>query len=84
MEISCSFRMDYPHLQQDDLEPILCGEKKPGSLDLQLLRQITGNFSDDRRIGKGGCGQVYKVNVSFFPSFSIAPSSSSRQSLRLV
>ena len=76
--------MDYPHLQQDDLEHILCGEKKPGSLDLQLLRQITGNFSDDRRIGKGGCGQVYKVKYFFFPSFSIAPSSSSRQSLRLV
>jgi hypothetical protein len=46
----------------DNLERILNGSKKPGKLMLSVLIHITENFSDDRKIGEGGCGHVYKVN----------------------
>jgi len=42
------------------LERILDGAKDPTNLSLQLLKDITGNFSQDRKIGHGGFGKVYK------------------------
>lgn len=42
------------------LERILAGEEDPRDLPLQLLKNITQNFSEDRRIGGGGFGEVYK------------------------
>lgn len=44
----------------NDLERILDGSKKPGKLKLTVLSRITANFSDERKIGQGGCGHVYK------------------------
>lgn len=45
----------------NDLERILSGSKSPDKLKLSVLRHITENFSDKRKIGQGGCGIVYKV-----------------------
>ncbi|CAO1939867.1 unnamed protein product [Urochloa humidicola] len=44
----------------NDLERILDGSKKPGKLKLCVLSRITENFSDEQKIGQGGCGNVYK------------------------
>lgn len=44
------------------LERMIDGRKEPSSLPLSVLRHITDDFSDERKIGQGGCGQVYKVN----------------------
>ncbi|GJN25550.1 hypothetical protein PR202_gb13393 [Eleusine coracana subsp. coracana] len=35
---------------------------KPRSLPLQELKEVTNNFSEDRQLGKGGFGIVYKVS----------------------
>ncbi|CAL5077158.1 unnamed protein product [Urochloa decumbens] len=43
-----------------NLERILDGSKRPGKLKLCVLSHITAKFSDERKIGEGGCGQVYK------------------------
>jgi hypothetical protein len=45
------------------LECILDGSKKPSRLKLSVLSHITENFSDNRKIGEGGCGHVYKVKI---------------------
>lgn len=50
------------------LERIVAGSEEPSHLDLPLLRSITDNFSKNKIIGVGGCGQVYKVTCSFFMS----------------
>ncbi|WVZ53729.1 hypothetical protein U9M48_004634, partial [Paspalum notatum var. saurae] len=42
------------------LERIHDGRDKPCNLPLPLLRSITEDFSDKRKIGCGGCGEVYK------------------------
>jgi hypothetical protein len=34
---------------------------RPHDIPLQHLKDITGNFSDERILGKGGSGVVYKV-----------------------
>ncbi|CAL4981721.1 unnamed protein product [Urochloa decumbens] len=42
------------------LERILAGSEEPNHLDLPLVQRITENFSEKKRIGVGGCGEVYK------------------------
>jgi coatomer subunit beta' len=36
---------------------------EPTNLPLSLLKAITNDFSDDRKIGSGGFADVYKVRV---------------------
>lgn len=42
------------------LEEILDGRKEPRKLSLSVLKHITNDFSHERIIGYGGCGEVYK------------------------
>ncbi|RCV37781.1 hypothetical protein SETIT_8G089800v2 [Setaria italica] len=42
------------------LERIVAGREEPSHLDLPLLYSVTESFSKNRRIGQGGCGEVYK------------------------
>nr|TKW30920.1 hypothetical protein SEVIR_2G070232v2 [Setaria viridis] len=44
----------------ESLGRVLDGSMKPGRLKLPVLSHITDNFSDNRKIGEGGCGHVYK------------------------
>ncbi|RLM70060.1 hypothetical protein C2845_PM17G06520 [Panicum miliaceum] len=43
------------------LERIVAGSEEPGYLDLPLLQRVTDNFSEKRKIGVGGWGEVYKL-----------------------
>jgi len=58
----------------DTLERIL---QDPNSMSrvmqLEYLKRITDNFSDERLLGEGGFGKVYKVrlNYNIFPSSHI-------------
>ena len=45
------------------LESILRGESSPHDIPFQCLKEITNNFSDDRVLGQGGSGVVYKVRL---------------------
>jgi hypothetical protein len=45
------------------LERVVAGSEEPSHLDLSLLQSITENFSEQRKIGVGGCGEVYKVTA---------------------
>ena len=47
------------------LERVVAGSEEPSHLDLSLLQSITENFSEPRRIGVGGCGEVYMVTAIF-------------------
>jgi len=47
------------------LERVVAGSEEPSHLDLSLLQSITENFSKQRKIGVGGCGEVYKVTAIF-------------------
>ncbi|KAK3119795.1 hypothetical protein QOZ80_9AG0675300 [Eleusine coracana subsp. coracana] len=42
------------------LERILDGRDEPKNLKLPLLELITENFSSGNKVGRGGCGEVYK------------------------
>ncbi|CAM0878794.1 unnamed protein product [Alopecurus aequalis] len=42
------------------LERRLKGDEDPEDLPLELLQSITNDFSEDRKIGRGGFGAVYK------------------------
>ncbi|VAI93787.1 unnamed protein product [Triticum turgidum subsp. durum] len=44
----------------DMLEHILDGREEPTNLPFALLKNITDNFSEEREIGQGGFGTVYK------------------------
>ncbi|VAH85997.1 unnamed protein product [Triticum turgidum subsp. durum] len=44
----------------DVLEHILDGTEEPTNLPFELLKNITRNFSEEREIGHGGFGMVYK------------------------
>ncbi|XP_039817377.1 protein SUPPRESSOR OF NPR1-1 CONSTITUTIVE 4-like isoform X2 [Panicum virgatum] len=47
-------------MELDVPECIFEGSKKPGNLCYQLLRFITGNFSDEQIIGKTGFANIFK------------------------
>ena len=47
------------------LERVIAGSEEPSHLDLSLLQSITENFSEQRKIGVGGCGEGYKVTAIF-------------------
>jgi len=47
------------------LKDILAGSEKPRHLPLEILTSITDNFSEDRKIGRGGFSDVYKVKTIF-------------------
>ncbi|VAH53652.1 unnamed protein product [Triticum turgidum subsp. durum] len=46
------------------LELILEGKENPTNLSLALLQKITNDFSEERKIGQGGLGEVYKRIVN--------------------
>ncbi|WVZ84973.1 hypothetical protein U9M48_031938 [Paspalum notatum var. saurae] len=46
--------------EHDVLEHILDGVEGPRDLPLEILRDITEDFSEHRKIGQGGFGEVYK------------------------
>jgi len=54
--------MENMHVEFDSLESILGGSERPRHLKLPFLQVITKNFSNELKIGIGGCGVVYKVN----------------------
>ncbi|VAI81565.1 unnamed protein product [Triticum turgidum subsp. durum] len=47
-------------MEYDMLEQILEGKEKPTNLPFALLQKITDDFSEEREIGQGGFGTVYK------------------------
>ncbi|RLN29095.1 uncharacterized protein C2845_PM05G17120 [Panicum miliaceum] len=59
-----TFRMDDMHIELSLLESIVDRCEKPSNLKLPLLKHITKNFSDELKIGHGGCGVVYKGILS--------------------
>jgi hypothetical protein len=51
-------------MESDILVHILDGREKPTNLPFSLLKNITGNFSEDRVVGHGGFAIVYKVTFT--------------------
>lgn len=48
-----------------DLVEIMKDERdNPCNLPLQYLQDITNNFSEDRELGRGSFGVVYKVSIN--------------------
>lgn len=41
---------------------------QPRKLSLNLLKEITNDFSDERLLGQGGFGKVYKVRLNHIVS----------------
>ena len=49
----------------DKLEGMLQGgSSEPHNVPFKYLRNITNNFSDERLLGEGGFGTVYKVRLN--------------------
>lgn len=56
-------KLQHEHLA---LETALGDESgDPIAIPLSVLSDITKNFSDDKKIGSGGFGDVYKVRAHF-------------------
>uniref|UniRef100_A0A452XSJ3 Protein kinase domain-containing protein n=1 Tax=Aegilops tauschii subsp. strangulata TaxID=200361 RepID=A0A452XSJ3_AEGTS len=57
--------MDQPELEVSEIDELerVVGDAgaKARRLELSLLERITNRFSDERRIGSGGFGEVYLV-----------------------
>ncbi|KAL6880305.1 hypothetical protein ACP4OV_011870 [Aristida adscensionis] len=53
-------RMDSMQKELSALERMVERSEKPSNLSLSVLKYITNDFSEERKIGKGGCGEVYK------------------------
>jgi len=65
---------DYKCSNDDMLERILQDpDSMPRVMQLEYLKRITDNFSDERLLGEGGFGKVYEVrlNDDVFPSSHI-------------
>jgi serine/threonine protein kinase len=57
--------MDIEFSNCDMVESMLqYGSSGPRNLSLEYLRNITNNFSDERLLGEGGFGTVYKVRLN--------------------
>jgi hypothetical protein len=56
---------------RSDLEQLLVDETaEPKALPLSLLEDITGDFSADQEIGRGGFAVVYKVLTQMFSNLN--------------
>lgn len=63
--MSCVLRMDSIHKELIVLQHMLERSEKPSNISLSILKYITNDFSEELKIGRGGCGEVYKVNLIF-------------------
>ena len=56
---------DYKCSNDDMLERILQDpDSMPRVMQLEYLKRITDNFSDERLLGEGGFGKVYEVRLN--------------------
>ncbi|CAL4990444.1 unnamed protein product [Urochloa decumbens] len=60
IEVAMSTLFVEQTMELNILERIVDGSEEPGYVDLPLLQSITENFSEKKRIGFGGCGEVYE------------------------
>ncbi|KAL6643591.1 hypothetical protein ACP70R_018357 [Stipagrostis hirtigluma subsp. patula] len=69
---SSTSRLDDISIELDALERTIEGSEKPTNLKLHLLQLITKNFSDELKIGHGGCGVVYRIKQGILPNGFVA------------
>lgn len=61
LEAHCALGMEDGDAKYNVVERILDGTEEPTDLPFQILESITENFSEERKIGVGGFGEVFKV-----------------------